>query len=478
MQLPLFDKVSRKPAAWVIGVAAVGLVGTAATVPLAMRNAASQAPASDLTIPAQAKTVTVRVTASGDVIALRTVNLNPKTQGILEQRLVKQGDRVSQGQLIARMENRNLKADLAQAQANLEQMQANLSLLQAGTRPEVINQAAAGVNQSAAQVSEAQAGITKAEAQLAQSNARLQKAKADFDRNTSLYNQGAIAKSQLDIARQDYEVALAQKASDEKGIAQAQASLSNAQAGLSNSQGKLAEQQNGPRSQEIAQAAAQVKAAQAKVQAIQTQIEDTYIRAPFDGIITQTGAEEGAFVAPTSFSSNTGSATYIATLASDLEIKAKVSPVDISQIRVGQEVEVRTNAYPDKVFKGTVRLISPQAKPETDNPGSPIFFEVRVKLVTGKEFLRAGMTTDLSFLGQKLQAAVMVPSVSIVTNQGQTGVLVVGENNKPKFQPVTIGSQVGNETQILNGLQPNDRIFKQLPEGQKLDDILKNTTKR
>jgi HlyD family secretion protein len=67
----------------------------------------------------------------------------------------------------------------------------------------------------------------------------------------------------------------------------------------------------------------------------------------------------------------------------------------------------------------------------------------------------------------------MVPSVAIVTNKGQTGVLVPGSNNKPKFQPVTIGSSIGNETQVLEGVKVGDSVFVELPEGQKLDDITK-----
>ena len=52
--------------------------------------------------------------------------------------------------------------------------------------------------------------------------------------------------------------------------------------------------------------------------------------------------------------------------------------------------------------------------------------------------------------------------------------LIPDEKNKPKFQPVTIGSTIGNKIQILEGVKAGDRIFVELPEGQKLDDIIKN----
>jgi HlyD family secretion protein len=476
MQLPFINKDTKKPAPWFVGLAAAGLVGTAATTFVMLRPAARQT-FDNLTVPATQKTVTTRITASGDVVPVRSVNLNPKNPGWLEARLVKQGDRVQQGQLIARMENRVLQAEQAQAQAQLDQARASLALLQAGTRPEVIGQAEAGVGQAQAQVAEAQAAIQRSQAQLAQSKARLQKAQADINRYTQLYREGTIALRELETVRQDYQLAVAQTEADERAIQQAQASLQRAESGLSNSQQQLEQQQNGPRTQEIQQAEAQVQAANARLQAIQTQLEDTYIRAPFDGVITQTGAEEGAYVTPTSFSSNTGSATYIATLANDLEILAKVPQVDISQIKVGQEVEVTADSFPGKTFKGVVRLVAPEAKEDASQKGV-ITFEVRVKMLTGKDKLRSGMTTDLAFLGQKLDQALMVPTVAIVTDKGQTGVLVPGQNNKPRFQAVTIGPNIGNETQILDGIQAGDSVFVELPDGTRLDDITKGVNKK
>jgi len=103
---------------------------------------------------------------------------------------------------------------------------------------------------------------------------------------------------------------------------------------------------------------------------------------------------------------------------------------------------------------------------------------VRVRIVTGKDKLRSGMTTDLAFLGKQLNQALMVPTVAIVTSQGQTGVLIPDRNNKPKFQPVTIGPNIGNETEIVQGIKPGDPVFVELPEGQKLDDIIKGMQKK
>jgi HlyD family secretion protein len=448
MQLPFINQVSKKSAPWLVGLLATGTVGTLVVGGMALRNAAPKQPIAEYTVPAQRKAVTVRITANADVVPVRKLNLNPKAAGRLAELLIEQGDRVQQGQIVARMDNRELLSQRNQAVAELARAQSSLDLLKAGNRPEAIGQASATVNQ-------ARAEVASAEARLALASQRVQ-------RNQNLATEGAISRDRLD-----------EVLNDERS---ARANLEQTKARLNNTIQQLNQQQNGARSQEIDQARAQVAAAQATLQGIDTQLEDTVIRAPFAGVITQRNAIEGDFVTPTSFSSTTSAATSIATLASDLEILAKVPEVDIAQIKPGQPVEIRTDAFPDRTFKGSVRLVSPEAKEDPTQRGV-ITFEVRVRLLDGKDQLRSGMTTDLAFLGKKMTDALMVPTVAIVTNKGQTGVLVPDGKNQPTFQPVTIGSTIGNETQIIDGIEADRPVFVQLPEGKKFQDVIKGMDK-
>jgi HlyD family secretion protein len=449
MQLPLIDKVSKNSTSWMVGLLAAGLVGVPAIAFFAVKG---QAPKQDLatyTVPVQQKDVTVRITANGEAVPVQRLNLNPKTAGRLAKLYVEQGDRVQQGQIIARMDSQELEARRDQALAELARTQANLALLKAGNRPEAIGQAQASVSQSQAEIAAAQT--------------RLDLASSRVQRNQSLANEGAISRDRLD-----------EVLNEERS---ARANLEQVKARYTSSQQQLKQQKSGSRSQEIEQASAQVASAQASLRQIDTQMKDTVIRAPFSGIITQKNATEGDFVAPTSFASSTSSATSIATLANDLEVLAKVPEVDIGQIKQGQTVELRADAFPDQIFKGVVRLVSPEAKEDATQLGV-ITFEVRVKLLTGKDKLRSGMTTDLAFLGKQINNSLMVPTVAIVTVKGQTGVLLPDSNNKPKFQPVSIGSNIGNETEIINGIKSGDPVFVQLPEGQKLEDIVKGLEKK
>lgn len=443
MQLPLIKTVTQKTTPWMLGLVAAGLVGVSATAIVAVRNAPRQ-DISDLTVPAQTKTVTMRITASGEVVPVRRLNLNPKAAGRLDALLVEQGDRVQEGQIIARMDSSELVAQRDQAQAELARAEANLEMLRAGNRPEAIGQARASVDQAQAEVRAAQT--------------RLDLARERLNRNQMLAASGAISRDRLD-----------EVVNEERS---ARANLEQAQARLNNARQQLSLQQSGYRVEEIDQAAAQVASARARLNEVSSRLNDTIIRAPFAGVITQRNATEGDFVTPTSFASSTSAATSIVTLANDLEILAKVPEVDIGQIKPGQPVEIRVDAYPKQVFKGVVRLVSPEAKEDPTQRGV-ITFEVRVRVTTGKDKLRSGMTTDLAFLGSQIDQALMVPSVAIVTDRGQSGVLVPDRNNRPRFQPVTTGTMIGNETQILDGIQPGDPVFVELPEGVRLENITK-----
>lgn len=446
MQLPFVGKTTKKSMPWLVGLTVAGVVGISAIVVPLVRNTAPKQSISTLTVPVQAKDVTARITASGEVQAVKELNLNPKTAGRLEALLVQRGDRVTKGQIVARMETKELQADRAQAQAELAKAQANLALLRAGSRPEAIGQA--------------QASVSQAKAQIAAAQTRLNLALQRSQRNRDLAADGAISRDKLDEVLNEEQ--------------SAKANLEQANASYNNVVQQLNQQENGPRIQEIEQAAAQVASAQASLDKIDVQLDDAVIRAPFDGVITQTGAEVGAFVAPTSFASSTSSATYVANLASDLEIKAKVPEVDIAQIRLGQPVEIRAGAYPDRTFQGVVQRISPKAEQEDPAQKGVVTFAVWVKLNTGKDVLRSGMQDiDLTFLGKQLKQVLIVPTVAIVTDKGQTGVLIPDSQNKPKFQTVTVGTTIGNDTQIISGVQPGTKVFVELPAGQKLENITK-----
>ncbi len=430
---PKLKSAWRNP--WLIVVLLVVLLGGGFTAFRVLTGGSqSSTTASDKTQLVESKSLSIKIKSSGSVVPIETVNLSPKQAGKLDQLLVEQGARVVKGQVIGRMDSANLIPQLYQAQASAASSEANLVKLRNGSRPE--------------DIAAAQARVEAARGRLEAARSRLALNSMRTSRYRGLQTEGAISRDRLD-----------EVLTDDRST---QADLLTAQANLAEAT-RLAEQsQNGSRVEDIAQAEAQLAQAIAGIRVIEVQIEDTIIRAPFAGIITQKYANAGAFVTPTTTASatNSSSSTSIVAIANGLEIIAKVPEVDISQIKIGQEVEIIADAFPSEVFKGKVRLIAPEAIIEQNVTS----FQVRVTLDTGKDKLQSGMNTDMRFIGQKIDNALVVPTVAIVTQEGKTGLLVADEKGKPQFRPVTIGTTVDNQTQLLSGAKIGDRVFVKLPD--------------
>ena len=373
-----------------------------------------------LTQPVETISLTVRVEGTGSVVAKDTVNLSPKTAGRLEGLYGEPGDLVQAGEVLARMEVGTLTDDLAQRQAQLAQAEADYARVVAGNRSEDIRRAEA-------EVTSAKSQVTLTAVQLV--------------RYRELADRGAISQSELDQYIHE---------------------ANNAEASFEQAQAQLAETTSGSRPEDIAAAAAAVAAAQAQVASIETQLDEASIRAPFDGVITQTYATVGAIVTPTTSASATASATSSSILAisSGLEVEVDVSEANIAQVRVGQPVEIVADAFPQQVFAGQVKRIAPEAVVENN----VTVFQVVVTPLTGLDQLRSGMTVDATFIGKTVADALMVPTVAIATEAGQLGVQVADDQGNPTFRPVTVGLTQGSQTQVLSGLEANDRVFLDLPD--------------
>ncbi len=500
MQLPLIHAKLEKPLPWLLGLVSISVMGAAAMVYLTTRHAPSAVEALNrLTTPAQASTLTIRIKANGVVQPVRRVNISPKVQGRLAELYVEQGDRVAQGQAIARMDSQELQAQMQQAQARLNRAQAERDKISAGNRSEDIAEARARLIRAEAtlaelqagsrteDIAEAQASLTRAQAIVAESQSRLQLAQEQAQRNQRLADEGAISQDDLDRQLDEQRRAQAYLEQTQAGVAEAKRRLERLQNGarpeeiaaaaaaVAEAQASLDRLLNGNRPEDIAKAEAELAEAQGNWQYYQVQLEDTQVRAPFAGLIVQKYAEPGAFVTPVTAASSADSATStsIVALAQGLEVLAKVPETDIGQIQPDQKVEIVADAYPNRTFEGRVRLIAPEAIKERD----VTLFQVRVNIETGLEILQSGMNVDLAFIGDELTNALVVPTVSIITSGGQTGVLIPDRRNQPQFQSVTIGSVIGNQIQILEGIEAGQPVFVELPEGRKLEEIIKRELK-
>lgn len=461
---------------WLIGLLLLGGI-TGGGLLLYRAVAPSQTANSQLlTAPVERRTVPITFSANGTVKPDRTINLSPKTSGYLKQLLVQEGDRVRQGQIIAYMDNSNLQGQLTQSRAQLAQQEANLNKLINGNRSQDIAQAQAQLAEAEAKLQQLEVGnrpeeIAQAQAQLASAQAQLRQAEDDLRRNQSLLREGAIAQQtvvQKQSARDAAQAAvnqaqaalrLQQRGSRSEEVAQARAQVEQRRQALSLLQA-------GNRPEDIDAARAQVEAARGALQTIQTQLNDTIIKAPFDGVVTKKYADPGSFVTPTTAgSSSEGAASNsILTLAATNQVVAYIDEAKISRVKVGQPVKITADSLPDRTFTGTVTQVAAQAT-TTQNVTS---FEVRVSLEpTAQQLLRSGMSVAAEFQVGQLSDAIMAPSAAIVRQpNGSTGVYVLDQDNKPAIKPIQIGTTVGDRTEIKSGLTGNEQVLISFPPGQ------------
>jgi HlyD family secretion protein len=152
-----------------------------------------------------------------------------------------------------------------------------------------------------------------------------------------------------------------------------------------------------------------------------------------------------------------------------LEVLATVAESDIARIKVGQPVAITTTAFPDKTFKGKVRLVAPEAVQENGITQ----FQVRVQLNDeAAKTLKSRLNVSVNFIAGQIKEALVVPSAAVITNkEGKTGILVPDEKKGPIFRPVVSGQTLGDKIQIVSGLKAGEKIFSKLPPGFNIEEI-------
>lgn len=406
----------------------------------------------------------IKVVATGIIRPEREVKISPKTTGLLKELLVRQGERVKTGQLLARMDDSNLVGQAESAKGAYLAALDNYEKMKAGNRPQE-------VAASFYQEQKARQGVNNSERNISRLKAQMEAIRATLARDEQfaltqafLANNGAISDQDRINAQTQARVSRSNLLAAESELAQAQMAKSQSETDLSTIQQQNNMMKSGFRREDIA--AAQHSASQAKgnLTQIESLMRDTRILAPFDGIITQKYADAGAIVTPTTSSSTTSAtSSSIVALAGRLEMVAQVSEANITKIKVGQEVEITATASPDKVFHGRVTQIAPAAIVTTN----VTTFEVHAALLEhAEEELLAGMNVSASFNVGHEDNALTVPAVCVVSRKGQAGVFVPDAKGEPQFKEIKTGASLGRTVIVLSGLKEGELVLKGLNKNQ------------
>lgn len=272
----------------------------------------------------------------GDV-DLRQVQLPFNDTERVAEVLVQEGDRVHQGQVLARLDTRRLTPQVDKAQAIVQMQQQVVLRLLHGNRPQEIAQASANVAAALADATNAQAQYTRVRTLARSSGGR------------------AVSSQDMDAAKATYDSAAARLAVNQKA---------------------LALEQLGPRREDIAQAQAQLRADQADLAVAQRALDDAQLRAPLDSVVRSRLVEPGDMSSPQQ-------AAFTLAITDPKWVRAYVDEPDLGLVRAGMAATVTVDSFPGRRFSGWIGFISPVAEftpktVETTALRSSLVYEVRV----------------------------------------------------------------------------------------------------
>ena len=373
------------------------------------------------------------LTASG-FIEGEEVIVAPEVSGRIAEMLVERGDRVQAGDVLVRLDDAVLQSRRLEAEAGLAAARANLARVLAGARAEEIAAARAALAQAKAQRDgaaqalinardaisnplslDAEIDAARAQVRLAEQNVEMAEATlAETELKRNLYaEQGGDVERTWDLRLQAARAALSQAQAELEGaqkyldalwairanpltleaqLHSAEAQYRVAEAQVTAAQAALDELEAGPTEEQIAMAEAQVRQAEAGVRLIDAQIAQLTLTAPMDGVVTSRSGQAGETAT---------AGTPLLTIANldEVTLVIYIPENRIGQVEVGQEVEVRVDSFPERVFIGHVASIAGEAEftprnVQTQEERVNLVFAVKVRIPNADHALKPGMPAD------------------------------------------------------------------------------------
>ncbi|MCB1088713.1 MAG: efflux RND transporter periplasmic adaptor subunit, partial [Verrucomicrobiae bacterium] len=226
-------------------------------------------------------------------------------------------------------------------------------------------------------------------------------------------------------------------------LAEGEAKLALAQSELKRGEELLAS--NTIPEQEIERLRASALAAEAQVKLLQAELEDTTIKAPFRGAVSDRQVSVGQFV-------RRGEELALLLQTDPLELVFQVPERFVGQIRMGQKIQFSIVAFPGETFEGEVGYISPKL----DDTSRTLL--VKVYLKNPESRLRSGMFGSVELKYRAKEDALIIPQSAILFDADRVYVVGVDAENKATFRPVKTGLQLAGQVEILDGLAEGDIV--------------------
>ncbi|ODA32496.1 efflux transporter periplasmic adaptor subunit [Planctopirus hydrillae] len=367
-------------------------------------------------------------TFPGKVEASQRVELAFQVSGLLVDLPVKEGQRVAKGELIGQLRQDEFKARVATLQSQLDQARAGLAALMQGERAEE---------------------RLRREAQVRAAQARLSKTRTEHERNTRLVTTNVVTRAQYEMSEAAYRVAQEELKAAEQLVAA----------------GSIG------REEDIQSQEAMIRGLEAQLVEANLNLQDSTLRAPYDGVIAQRFVEQGQNVRAKEPIVRFQDVDEVEIL---VDVPETVMVADITRADI-VSLSATISGAPGVAFPVRIREIGQVADPVTQT------FTVRVGMQTpaGLQVL-PGMTANILATYRRAEvlgnSPLLVPVTALTQSEtGQQIVWIIDEELKAQSREVKVGSATGSDIEILEGLAPGDRIavagVKFLRPGMQVRDL-------
>jgi HlyD family secretion protein len=406
------------------------------------------------------------VSLDGQIAPLQESTLSTPQSGNVVNVYVNEGQHVSRGQLLAKLDDSTLRAQLAQQQAIVQQTTAQLSSSNL--------QAPVTAANASNTVVTAQQQLASARNNVLTTQEAYHSAEATYNADKQLIKQGYVAQTAYDQARANYVQAQQQLASAREVQRQAEVALRAAR-----SQGANAMPIQG---QVIAANRGQLAAAQAQVKLLQTQIGQTNIIAPFDGVVTQRLLDPGAFSSP-------NQPVVRVSQIDVVYVNVNVPDSDLAYVQRGTSVSFTTSSLNGRSFNANVMDVN-----ATPTQGT-LSYRARLRVPNPGDTLRGGMLVSVNVRKDFHRNAIVVPRTAVFQTENGANVFTVVEMPAPpaaagggpkggakggpgsaqqgppvklmqaKVVPVQVGLQTDTEAEIRGaGIGPGTTVITTRPD--------------
>ncbi len=402
--------------------------------------------------------VMVTVRATGRIEAEQVARLSFATPGLVEAVPVEVGQVVQAGDILARLDGEAQRIAVEQAEWALRIAQLNLEALQSPPDARELAVARANVNSAwTAYVDLRDNSVDPEDLRIAELRyQQALEAASDARVTYNASNGGDLYEAQLGAAGFGVEVARLQLEMLRDGPTQA--ALDAALARVGQAQAQLERLQAGPPQPQIDQAELAVQQAELRLEQAQAAYEDTVLRAPFGGVVTQVNVQAGGLAAPVA-----GLPAVEVTDLAQLHVLANVDEVDVAQVSEGQVAEITLDALPGETLSGVIERVS-------DVPtesGGVIVYEARLALDRTAVPIRVGMTAAVTIVVRQVEDVLVVPNlyIRIDRRSGQAFVDVLDEAGNLTERRIELGAQNESVSAVVSGLQEGEVIAIDLEAG-------------